>query len=282
MSFEVGKKVQIHGLVKAPELNGVIGTLQRFDDDTGRWQVLVVRAGVQTIIGARPINLKVLTVEEDAVKSGLHRADAALRSSLESGCPICLEDFKPESLLHKFGCGHVVHSACWSAHSMKHGAEFISSRGQGGQSGARCPVCNAWDGPTLGREKPWYERTANELLVMALGYIFQSRWQAVGEDRSAEEEVAFIADRVRLAKAAGQYDGSLAGLTSTLARIRMIMQSHGYKQQLAQNDLVPELKNIMACLVPFVIVDRKPSIAAQSADDRSYVPHLMSWMQTIS
>ena len=38
-AFEIGARVQIHGLQKVPALNGVFGVVLRFDGGSGRFQV---------------------------------------------------------------------------------------------------------------------------------------------------------------------------------------------------------------------------------------------------
>jgi hypothetical protein len=276
----VGGHVELHGLVKSPELNGVTGTLVLFNEADGRWQVRIKNAGRQQTVCVRPVNLKQAFADSKGAAGDAQRTISAVSSSLESGCCICTEPFTSEATLHKFGCGHLVHSACWRAHSSAHAADFISSRGSSGQSGARCPLCNAWDGPSVGRgEQPWYERAPSQLVQMCLGYVYQSRWQAAGEDRSADDEVAFISDRIRLAKAAEQYESSMAGMADALTQVRKLLGAR--RQQLFQADLGPHLKALVACLIPFVIVQRTAGTPAQSADDHAYVPHLMSWMHTL-
>lgn len=111
---------------------------------------------------------------------------------------------------------------------------------------------------------------------MCLGYVFQSRWQAAGEDRSAEDEIVFIADRIRLANAAGQYESSMTGTVDTLAQSRKLMGARGQ-----QADLTPHIQALLACLIPFVFVARTARTSAQATDDSAYLPYLMTWMHTL-
>ena len=279
-SLVVGGHVELHGLVKLPELNGVVGTLVLYDEANGRWQVRIKKAAHPQTVCVRPVNLKnVLRDLKETLGEHAQRTSAAVSSSLESDCPICHEAFTSEAKVHNFGCGHHVHNDCWNAHSSVHFAEFISSGGSAGQSGARCPMCNAWDGPSAAWEGPWYERTPNELVIMCLGYVYQSRWQAAGEDRSMEDEEAFITDRIRLAKAAKQYESSMTGMTDTLGKIRKLVGVGGL--QLLQADPTPHRKALVTCLIPFIAVARTAGTSAQAADDNAYIPHLVSWMNTL-
>ena len=56
------------------------------------------------------------------------------------------------------------------------------------------------------------------LMRQMLGYVYQSRWQEEGQDRSVMEEIAFIQERFRLVKAAGQEN--FPALEGALAKFR--------------------------------------------------------------
>ena len=104
--FKTGMWVALRGLVKQPQLNGVMGKLKDFDPATGRWGVRLI--GHEDPIRALPVNLAPVSDPAANINAELRRIRAASSaSSGSSECPICLEPLSQAKLEH-LGCGHKV------------------------------------------------------------------------------------------------------------------------------------------------------------------------------
>ena len=117
---------------------------------------------------------------------------------------ICLGPLSSEQI-EALACGHRLHATCLERHRSTHRQAFAVGVAFGtseGSSGARYPLCNAWVGLPAANasEERWFEWAPERLVSSALGFIYQSRWHAEGEDRSADAEREFIFERLRLAK----------------------------------------------------------------------------------
>lgn len=63
----VGQTVSLHGLAKAPELNGALGVCEKWDDDAGRWMVHLDSKDDRTV-AVRPENLSSAPVASASVE----------------------------------------------------------------------------------------------------------------------------------------------------------------------------------------------------------------------
>lgn len=228
-ALHAGDSVRLHGLVRSSRLNGRIGTLTVFDAASQRWCVIV--RGVEGTVTIRALATNLNYVESDADKE-LRLARAAINSSVEVGCSICQESLSREegghAPLHRFSCGHTVHVTCWAAHTKVH-VEIADARGIAGHGQAhaatRCPLCRAWDGERNGcwGGETWYDISAMKLLAGGLAFVYQSRWQAAGEDRSAAQETEFVVECFARAKR----DGSSLTAIRTLDALLVACRANG-------------------------------------------------------
>jgi hypothetical protein len=314
-----GEVVELCGLVRALQLNGKIGILRAFDTTTRRWAVELERDG--SVVGVAAEHFRVAV--ETAVQLRARLTRAASRASLASGCPICLEPLDSTGLsgLHRFGCGHFVHSACWEAHTLAHAPQYAADSYDAAPTIRRCPVCNAWDGvrgirglahtqpPTAASPTGPQTRMptcaaplrcdAKNYLFKCMGYVYRSRWQAAGQDKSAESEFMFIDECFLRAKATGHLEAAVSSLDATLAAFRSEFNPSSWKVLYRQQDLLtifgPLLKAYVRSIIPFFTIPtqqrrgsgrgfRRPAQLLADAQEREalllFLPHIQQWLSS--
>jgi len=293
-SFKKGEAVILLGLVARRELNGERGTLARFLEEKERWSV---RLASGEVVNVKPGNLKrvseiVAGASRNAVGREFERMQAAGASTAD--CAICMEPLNaPGVRLESLGCGHRLHRKCWTQHCKAHAATLLASHGDRGQSGARCPLCNAWHGfgavletdevdPLPSSALPsraWFMQPARALIHQMLGYVYQARWQAVGQDRSVQQECAFIDERFRLV-AASRQAGGFEILDAALARFReaySASQRSGRAEPL-RSEMDGMRKALMVIAIPHLMPERAGG--RSDADDQAYIPFLTRFLMT--
>ena len=225
---------------------------------------------------------------ERILRPEANRQHAAVKSNLD--CAICLEPLSKEKD-EALACGHRLHSACLERNRTTHREAFrlgVLAGTSGGMSGARCPLCNAWTGmpPAAAEEQSWFEWTPLRLVRSAMGFIYQSRWQAEGEDRSMAAELDFIAEHIRLAR--DMPDGIADTVLQELGVVMASMSSKakssspsglGFRCELSefQNLTLKVTHALTVFLVPDVqtVLDGKPSL------NQGYLPYVGRFLRTI-
>lgn len=217
------------------------------------------RPGGHQLTCARKDKTSQLTMEEGAAKLVKDSESRRAAAATSSECAICLEELpRNRRLCEQLGCGHIFCQECWLKHQAEWigslNALNAGSIDEVSSAGLRCPLCRAWHGPqrtswagsatksasTVQSElaevfsklsasdreriqgKPnWFDKTADELVDQALGYMYQCQFA----DAPVHDELKFMDACRRAAQAAGQRGSSLQCLDNALKELRKLINT---------------------------------------------------------
>jgi hypothetical protein len=140
----------------------------------------------------------------------------------------------------------------------------------------------------------WYDESAQEQIFACLGSVYQSRWQAAGQDRSVAEEMSFITERLAVAGSGGLCSPeALRGLDSAIAAYGSVMAHRDRSRSLLTRSdlealapmLIKLVREYCSVIVPILLAppQRQPSgahLLARTDTASAYIPHFRSWLAT--
>ncbi len=198
-------------------------------------------------------------------ESELKSFDIAKNASTE--CPICLESFhmKDDSDSGSLGCGHKVHWKCWKEQS-----DFVLKNMFDGawienNPATRCPICRIYHGTQ--DELAWYEYSAEIVLDMALGHIYQSHSEG---DATVMREQNFI-QMCKQKVDPEQHVWSLSRLDEFLEVMRKVI----HRGDSLSTKQIDDLKKI---LVGILVVHLIPD---ENGELHMWKPFMQRWLATI-